>query len=414
MPKMDFTDAKVRSLDPPAQGATQYFETVTGGGRALVLYVGCSGIKQWRVMYYEDSKPRSQKLGNYPDLSLKDAREKVRVFNVNTAIAVAHGESVKQLGELWCEKKVSKLRSGGEVKRHLTRYVYPVIGDENIHHVTRSMIADLLDKVEARLIIKRKRRRVRKDKDKPKPKTPPPAVSQADAVLRTLNTFFVWYTGRDDVFKNPVTRALKRDTRKVREKARQRVLTDEEIKLVWNACSQLGTYGQLVRMLLLTAQRRETVANMKWADIRNGVWTPPQIPDAKGHIGAVKLPDKALAILQDCKTDSDYVFPARHRGRTVLSKPFNSFGGAKLDLDALVQIPPWVLHDLRRTARTLMSRIGISPDHAELTLGHMVEPLRGVYDTHSYFKEKSRVLQRLSDFVDRLLTDAGGNVIPMR
>jgi integrase len=76
--------------------------------------------------------------------------------------------------------------------------------------------------------------------------------------------------------------------------------------------------------------------------------------------------------------------------------------------------PPWVLHDLRRTARSLLSRAGISSDHAERVMGHAIDGVEGVYDRHSYADEKAHALQRLSDLIESIINPPEGNVVALR
>jgi len=432
---MVFTDAGIRKIPIPPNGAVQYFETVVGGGRALVLYVGSSGIKQWRCLYYDQGRPRSKKLGTYPlnpdeklrgELTLKEARDIVRRWDTDKAIRESEAGTIKAVAEAWIEDHVDRerLRSADEIKRHLTAYVYPVIGKLNIYKIRRSVIHDLLRKIENRSIKATRRtgrRKSAKSKQadhqngaKVKPKL---ASSQADAVLRTLNTMFNWYANeKDEDFLNPITSKMKRDKRSVAKKSRERILTDDEIRLVWKTCDKLDpSYRALVRMLLLTAQRREVVAAMKWSDISDGVWTIPETEREKTNIGRVRLPAAALTILEDVKKldlSDKFIFPARGGNKTI-----NAFSQRKQELNELLpqDMPHWVLHDLRRTARTLMTRISVPDRVAEVCLGHTIAGIEGVYNRFGYFEEKSNALQRLSDHIDLILNPpAGANVVNLK
>src|SRR5262249_44928231 len=92
---------------------------------------------------------------------------------------------------------------------------------------------------------------------------------------------------------------------------------------------------------------------------------------------------------------------------------FNSFSQRKDELDGKISMPPWVIHDLRRTARSLMSRAGVRPDIAERVLGHAIPGVEGVYDRHSYADEKAAALPRLAAWVERILNPPTGNVVSM-
>ncbi len=77
-------------------------------------------------------------------------------------------------------------------------------------------------------------------------------------------------------------------------------------------------------------------------------------------------------------------------------------------------MPPWTLHDLRRTARSLMSRAGVRPDISERVLGHAIPGVQGVYDRHTYDSEKADALKRLSDLISKIVKPPKGNVVPLR
>ena len=101
-----------------------------------------------------------------------------------------------------------------------------------------------------------------------------------------------------------------------------------------------------------------------------------------------------------------FVFAGRGKG------PFNSFSQRKEELEAkLPDLPPWTLHDLRRTARSLMSRAGVRPDIAERTLGHVVKGVEGVYDRHDYTPERADTLERLAHLIETIINPPDGNVV---
>src|SRR5262249_9970235 len=143
----------------------------------------------------------------------------------------------------------------------------------------------------------------------------------------------------------------------VAENARARILDDNELRAVWKAAEDSDAFGALIRLALLTAQRRDKVWSMRWADIsEDGVWTiPAASAREKGTAGKVKLPQMALDIIraQPRIGDNPHVFPGRY-GKTHAS----DYCRQKSVLDAKLkgtgaEIAPWVLHDLRRTARSL-------------------------------------------------------------
>jgi integrase len=204
-------------------------------------------------------------------------------------------------------------------------------------------------------------------------------------VLATLSKLFNWYASRSDDFTSPVVKGMRRSA--PAERARDRVLSHDEIKALWPVLGESGRFGAFVKVLLLTGQRRAKVAEMRWQDIaEDGMWTLPTEAREKNNPGALKLPDAVLDIIRaQMPIDGNpYVFPAA-RG----DGPLSGFAKFKAAIDAKAKLPSWVLHDLRRTARSLMAEAGVRPDLAERVLGHAIAGVEGVYDRHTYTEERA-------------------------
>ena len=128
-------------------------------------------------------------------------------------------------------------------------------------------------------------------------------------------------------------------------------------------------------------------------------WTIPTEPREKGNAGTLMLPKMALDIIkaQPQFASNEFVFAGRGAGH------FNGYSKSKVAFDAQLKgVAPWVLHDLRRTARSLMSRAGVRPDIAERVMGHAIAGIEGVYDRHSYAKEKAQALAKLAKLVEQI------------
>ena len=182
------------------------------------------------------------------------------------------------------------------------------------------------------------------------------------------------------------------------------------MRRVWHAAADAGAFGSFIRLLLLTAQRRDKVLTMHWSDIdAGGVWTIRREAREKGNAGALKLPDVALAIIhaQPRFAGNEFVL-AGGRGR----RAFN-LSGLKTDFDQACGVQGWRLHDLRRTARSLMSRAGVPREHAERVLGHVIGGVEGVYDRHAYLNEKAVALAKLAALVERIVAGPSDNVVPL-
>jgi integrase len=167
---------------------------------------------------------------------------------------------------------------------------------------------------------------------------------QADGVLSTLRSMMNWWATRDDDYASPIVKGMRRDTRRARDRARKRILDDGEIRAVWTACDDTGTYGALIKVLLLTAQRLDKVKTMRREDISDdGRWTIRSEPREKGNAGQIRLPQLALDIIaaQPVIDGNPFIFPATvGKG----NGPFNSFSQRKEELAKKLpaQMPRWV------------------------------------------------------------------------
>jgi integrase len=218
-----------------------------------------------------------------------------------------------------------------------------------------------------------------------------------------------WYAGRDDDYTPPRLSKLKRASQ-----ARDRVLTEDEIRAIWPVAEANGVFGAVVRLLLLTGQRRGDVYGMTWGELDKDVWTIPARRYKTGRAHVVPLSGAALEIVRAQPRSAGLVFPGKH------GIPLTTSSRRKLTLDAVITkangkaLPHWTIHDLRRTARTLMSRAGVRPDVAERVVGHVIQGVEGVYDRHTYEAEKRDALEKLAAMVERILNPPPENVVAIR
>jgi integrase len=276
------------------------------------------------------------------------------------------------------------LRTGDEIRRVLDMYVLPHWRDRPFAEIRRSDVAKLMDAIE--------------DKH---------GAWVADSALATLRGVASWYAARNDDYTPPFTRNMRRVPTQARKRAR--VLADDELRAVWRAAEAAGSYGAMVRLALLTGQRRDKVVTMRWTDISpDGTWTIPTAPREKGNPGSLQLPEQALAIIRSMPrfVSNAYVLAGQRDGGAI-----NNFSRAKEALDAACGVSGWTVHDLRRTARSLLSRAGVRPDIAERVLGHAVGGVEGVYDRHHYDDEKADALRRLVALVGRIVNPPADNVV---
>jgi len=193
-----------------------------------------------------------------------------------------------------------------------------------------------------------------------------------------------------------------------KERARARVLSDDELRAVWKAAeAAAGPFGAFVRFLLLTGARRAEASKLAWDEIIDGVWL---LPAARNKVKQ-ELARPLSAVAQSLLAGLSKI--GRHAFTYNGTKPFTDFTTQKTRLDAACGVKDWTLHDLRRTARSLLSRAGIAPDIAERCLGHVMPGVRGTYDRHDYYDEKKRAFEALAAQIARIV-DPQDNVVAMR
>jgi integrase len=354
-----------------------------------------SGSKSfWTVARDPKQKQVWTFVGPCDAMTIEEARAKARgILNrVRAGLPAieAKGETFDTVIADWNKRYVEgkKLRTGDKMLSLIDRHISTELRSRVFTEIHREDITALLDKIE--------------DEN---------GAPLADKVLTVIGSIMSWYAIRHRDYVPPLVKGMRRTDPKKKE--RDRVLDDDELRAVWKAAEGNGTYGALIRMLLLTAQRLDKVLTMKWESIdADGVWTLPTAPREKGNIGKVRLPPAALAILEALPryTGNPFVFAGRGQRHMSASGMFKAKFDAKLPAD----MPNFRLHDLRRTARSLMSRAGVSSDHAERVLGHAIGGVEGIYDRHRYMNEKAAALVKLADLIDGIVSGRADVVVPMR
>ena len=333
----------------------------------------------------ESGKQVWHTIGAADVISIDDARKRARkaLERVRDGLPPVEtkGETFAAVAANWRARHVDAkgLRSSKEIVRMLDRHILPAWRHREFVGIKRSDVAALLDKVE--------------DEH---------GARAADYVLNVVRSIANWFATRHDDYNPPIVRGMRRQLPS--EQARERILSDDEIRVIWKAAENGGTFGDIVRLCLLTAQRRTKVVSMRLSDIDDwGEWTIPREPREKDTAGFLILPEPALRIISERPViaDNPYVFAGRGTGF------YNAFSAGKARFDKRLppDLPEWVLHDLRRTARSLMSRAGVRPDIAERVMGHAIPGVEGVYDRHSYREEKADALQKLSDLIQTIVQE---------
>ena len=292
---------------------------------------------------------------------------------------------------------MATLRTGGEVRRAIDRYVMAAWGTRPMSEIRRGDVAGLI-------------RGLRKG-----------AAIGANRILAYLKTFFSWAVDQELIEASPAA-AVKRPSKEVK---RDRVLTDLEIRGLWLACGELGVFGRAFKLMLVTGQRRTEVGKMAWREVDRAqkIWTLSRERTKADRAHEVPLSDLALSILEDCPKLGDFVF-ASGRGAGAIC----GWSKAKTRLDKLAAgkvweiapdpdeatFPEWRLHDLRRTAATHMAKLGVDRVVIAKVLNHAESEVTAVYDRHRYDAEKRRALDLWSQRLAAIVGGTeGGNVVQL-
>ncbi|CAN2533030.1 Prophage+integrase+IntA [Methylocapsa aurea] len=413
--------------------------------RGLYLVMQPSGARSWAVRYRFLGQSRKLTLGTYPAIDLKAARELASAALVTAARgedpAGQKKEAKRQaaaalpahdLLENVCASYIKRQAkpntreaSWREVERILKREIAYVEEKEDgtveksgpwvgrrLGDITRADIGARLDEIVDR-----------------------PAPILANRTLAAFRRVCNWAIGRGIIETSPCDRVMA----PVAETSRDRVLTDDELRVTWGAFESAGwPFGQIGKVLLLTGARRDEVGAMTWGevDLAGKLWTIPKERAKNGAAHEVPLSDTAVAILKSLpkieggKGAPGYIFT------TTGTTPVSGFSRAKDQFDAAileamqkaaagcgddpekVKAPErWTLHDLRRTAASGMAGLGIPPHVVEAVLNHKSGTIKGVaavYNRYSYSAEKRQALDAWARRVEAIVADKpAGNVVEL-
>jgi integrase len=388
------TPAFAANPPPPADGDRVFYWDAGQAGFGLMVTAG--GHKSYVCQYRAGT--RSRRMHMKPGLTLSEARREARAILGRVAkgadplsekrkAAAASGNTFRSIAESFLQREGPKLRSADERHKIFERLVYPKLGSMQIDAIRRSDLVRLLDGIE--------------DDNGPR---------MAHLTLAYLGRVFSWHASRDDDFRSPIVRGMGRIN--AVERARKRVLSDDELRALWHATEAGGTlFDRYVQVLLLTACRRNEASRMTRTELDGADWIIPASRSKNKRDHLVPLSWKAVEVLAKVPmigSPSGFVFT--HDGR----RAYRNFDADKAKLQARSGTAGWTIHDLRRTARSLMSRAKVPADHAERAVGHVIGGVRGTYDRHEYRAEKLAAFEALASLIERIVNPPAENVVPLR
>ncbi len=433
---MRLTEIAVEKLVPTEPGKRR--EVVDAAMPGLVLRVSSLRNKTWNVLYRVAATggpgKRSEQLrgplkrlsiGQWPMTNLKAARERAREVmeqadrGIDPAAAREEAATRRKAGafevvlERFVELHVKPNTKEGRFQRERAKALAReaagrgpavkgpkaapgrpaaerIIADNipgdwrarMIETITRAEVHELLDDVTTRH-----------------------SEARARELRKHLGKLFNWAADRGHIPASPMSGMRRPELGYV---ARERVLSMEELNRVWTAAKAVGyPFGDAMRLIMLTGQRRSEIAELEWgwvdAQQRTVEIPAGRYKTKRPHVFPLSAPAWALVQSLPKWNGGDCVFSTGGRGRIAGARPISGFSKAKEVIsatiaeqgakDGLLPMEPWTVHDIRRSVATHMARMGVPQEHIERVLGHVVQGVAGTYNRYSYLDEKRAALE---------------------
>lgn len=388
-PKQERFDGAVPGFGARADGK--------GAGSWALVYVAPGSGKRRRYIIapvadlpLANARAEASALKSQIKAGIDPADERQAASKAATAERADTSGTFGAVWETYYKRHASKLARGWELEQIVKREVMPHWRARKVTDITRYDVAELC----GALI----------DAGKP---------GAANNLFSVLRGFFN-FTLKQALVRGMESAPTDRMSMPAKPVRRDRTLSDAEIKEVWKAFDVAAMpFGGLFKTLLLTGQRRSETAAMKWADLDldAATWTIPASDTKNKAAHTVFLSPLVVKIIkaQPKVTWSPYVFAGR------AARPVSGYSKAKARVDDLSGIADWTLHDLRRTCRSGMARLGVPPMVGERVLNHELGGLIGIYDRHGYDEEMKQAWKRWSDHVAGLVAPkGGGKVVPIK
>jgi integrase len=362
------TDLAARKLSAKRGEVADHFDASYPG---LHLRVSGTGYKAWGHYFRLDTALKRMTFGAYPELSVEQAhdawrkaRDDVRAGRDPRGSSGSQDE-FRAVFEEWLKRDQAGNKSVRDIAAKLELHALPYWEHRKIADISKRDAIELLDRIV--------------DAGK---------VTQACRVHTHLRRLFKWCVERDILAASPMASVSKPGE----EVSRDRTLSDDELANVWRAAEKEGyPYGPAVKLLALSGARREEIGQLRWDEIvGDEIISGARTKNGEAHL--IPLSKPALAVLKTVPhiAGAGFVFTAGG------DKPLNGWGKGKSRLDAGAGIPPWRIHDLRRTVATGLQKLKVPLTVTEAVLGHTAGSrggIVGVYQRHDYADEKRAALE---------------------
>lgn len=375
--KRKFTDQWLKALKADALRERHFGDSSCKG---LSLKVTKKGVRSFSYTFRLGSKTGRVTLGCYPDVALAEARSQVEDLrklvssgidprNVKAIEKADQERTVDEMVTLFLERYAKpKNKSWRQAESNLRLYLVTEHGSQPVKQIRRRDIHAILDE-----LIKTNR------------------GPTANRALAHMKKFFSWLVERDYLEHSPADHIKKPYS----EKPRDRVLSDEEIKAIWNASEFLTKpYRSWLKLSLLCGQREMETAAMRWSRIEDDLWYLSSNDTKNKRENVLPLSRQARSLIEALDiTENDFLFTSGRIG----DKPINGFSKAKKQIDKLSGVTDWRFHDLRASVATNLGKLGCDRFTIKLILNHKDTGITAVYDRYTYLEQKERALQKWAD-----------------
>jgi integrase len=408
---MKLTTASIRTIAalPPKTDIIEFDDAVPGFG----VRARAGGSKVYVVQYAIGEKTRRMSLGKVELQGVDKAREKAkdilaavrlgqdpagdkqrdRATAAETFKAVADRFLAFQKAHGGPNGRGLRPRSFDDIERHI------LVHGKSLHglllgKIQRQDVANVITAVRAK-----------------------GAAVTANRVRATLSSFFSWAIGEGMAEHNPVT-----GTKRTEEQSRERVLSFDELRLIWNALEE-DHFGAIIKLLLLTGQRAAEISGLKWSELKDDAFVLPPERTKNGREHTIPLSGAVRAIIdaQPRRQGSDGKLRDLIFG--YADGPFSGWTGSRKLLNDRIEkvtgspLPHWTPHDLRRSFATHASKLGIQPHVIEAILNHVSgfrAGVAGIYNRNPYDAEKRTALATWADHLLAIVESRDSNVSPLR
>ena len=380
--KFKFTDLSIKNLSPTLGRRIDYSDLDCPG---LVLRLTEKGIKTFSYSFRLGGRTGRSTIGKYPQITIRDARQKTAEMKALVAKGIDPREMkqsavidnmkltkhmINEFIEIYAKPRNSSWK---QAQYNLNRYVVPFIGRKPIAEIKRADLHIILDKLS----------------EQGKNIT-------CNRTLAHMKRFFGWIVERGYLEYSPADHIKPRHI----ERRRERVLSDDEIKLIWASSENLNpSYQAWIKLLFLCGQRETETAQIRTSQIKDNIWELASTDTKNKRPSLVPLSSQSQSIINNIKNPkNNYLLTSGVIG----DRPINGFSKTKNRIDQMSSVKEWTWHDIRAAVATNLAKLGYDRLLIKRVLNHKDSSVTAIYDRYTYINEVRDALQNWADKLDAI------------